>query len=457
MAAHLHRANDTAFVDGIDADSVGPKITDVEQAVIGGDDSANRLVTDEVAATNLVVGCLDDGKIVAAKIAHEQLTAIGLQRELHGHLAHVEQGQHPVRYQIDRGELIRTRTRDERLTGIGQDDDVLWLLADRHRAAHRKLLRIDDGNRIVGAIADDRQLSIGRDLGETRRTAHLYCCDDRPFIKIDDRNIGRAGVGHVSTLAIRGNRDEVGRAMNPNGRFDCVALRANDADVIGVGIGNVDFVAGGTGGDARRTCAYRDRLDIAKLKQIENADRVALAVGNVGVFVVAGFDGRALMAGGRAQREDHHAYRSSPPPRGKLSQPPPCCAHQRAAADPAVALPRRTNGSATGSATERPSTLAIWRTSAMRSSNCCGKSDWLPSLRAWSGSVWTSMIKPSAPTATAARDSGVTLLRLPVPWLGSTIIGRWLKRCTAGTMLRSSVLRVWSAKVRTPRSHRITL
>src|SRR5579883_1159753 len=68
-----------------------------------------------------------------------------------------------------------------------------------------------------------------------------------------------------------------------------------------------------------------------------------------------------------------------------------------------------------------------------------------------------STMSPSAPTATAARDSGVTLLRLPVPWLGSTTIGRWLSRCTAGTMLRSSVLRVWSAKVRTPRSHSTTL
>src|SRR5437870_4554971 len=36
-------------------------------------------------------------------------------------------------------------------------------------------------------------------------------------------------------------------------------------------------------------------------------------------------------------------------------------------------------------------------------------------------------------------------------------MGRWLSRWTAGTTLRSSVLRVCSAKVRTPRSHSTTV
>src|SRR5437899_5695543 len=42
------------------------------------------------------------------------------------------------------------------------------------------------------------------------------------------------------------------------------------------------------------------------------------------------------------------------------------------------------------------------------------------------------MSRPSAPTATAARESGRTLWRLPVPWRGSTKIGRWLRFFTAG-------------------------
>ena len=95
--------------------------------------------------------------------------------------------------------------------------------------------------------------------------------------------------------------------------------------------------------------------------------------------------------------------------------------------------------------------------SAISSANWSGKRDWYPSESARSGSACTSTIRPSAPAATAARASGVTLSRLPVPWLGSTMMGRCDKCFTAGITLRSSVLRVWSAKVRTPRSHRITL
>src|SRR4029077_8117064 len=90
----------------------------------------------------------------------------------------------------------------------------------------------------------------------------------------------------------------------------------------------------------------------------------------------------------------------------------------------------------------RPTTAAIWRTCTIRSSNCSGNSDCMPSDSALSGWLCTSTISPSAPTATDARDRGVTLLRFPVPWLGSTTIGKWLSHCTAGTMLRSSVLRV---------------
>ena len=49
---------------------------------------------------------------------------------------------------------------------------------------------------------------------------------------------------------------------------------------------------------------------------------------------------------------------------------------------------------------------------------------------------------PSAPAATAARAMGATLSRIPVAWLGSTIIGRWESSLITGTQERSSVLRV---------------
>src|SRR5438876_532786 len=88
---------------------------------------------------------------------------------------------------------------------------------------------------------------------------------------------------------------------------------------------------------------------------------------------------------------------------------------------------------------ERRNEKEIARHSSARARNCSGKSDWNPSERARSGFGCTSTINPAAPAATAAKAIGCTLSRLPVPWLGSTMIGKWLRRCTAGTTLRSSV------------------
>ena len=66
------------------------------------------------------------------------------------------------------------------------------------------------------------------------------------------------------------------------------------------------------------------------------------------------------------------------------------------------------------------------------------------------------MIRPSAPAATAALDTRLTSSHLPVPWLGSTMTGRWVSCLSIGTALMSSVLRVYVSKVRMPRSHSMT-
>ena len=104
----------------------------------------------------------------------------------------------------------------------------------------------------------------------------------------------------------------------------------------------------------------------------------------------------------------------------------------------------------------RPMTGAIWRRSWTSSANISGVIDWGPSESARFGSWWTSIIRPSAPTAAAARLRGATFSRRPVPWEGSTRMGRWLRFFTAGTMARSRVFREKSENVRTPRSQKIT-
>src|ERR1035437_398099 len=66
-----------------------------------------------------------------------------------------------------------------------------------------------------------------------------------------------------------------------------------------------------------------------------------------------------------------------------------------------------------------------------------------PSLTAFWGHGWTSTIRPSAPMATAARESGGTRLRLPVAWLGSRTTGRCVSSFNTGTAaLAGGVARV---------------
>ena len=78
----------------------------------------------------------------------------------------------------------------------------------------------------------------------------------------------------------------------------------------------------------------------------------------------------------------------------------------------------------------------------MRVSNWAGVMDWAPSQRAWGGSLCTSMMRPSAPAATAARLMRSTIHALPQAWEGSTTTGRWESCFTASTAERSRVLRV---------------
>ena len=58
------------------------------------------------------------------------------------------------------------------------------------------------------------------------------------------------------------------------------------------------------------------------------------------------------------------------------------------------------------------------------------------------GSLCTSIIRPSAPAATAASAIEPTREARPVAWLGSTTTGRWVNSLSTGTAERSSVLRV---------------
>jgi len=109
-----------------------------------------------------------------------------------------------------------------------------------------------------------------------------------------------------------------------------------------------------------------------------------------------------------------------------------------------------------GSGMVRPTAGAMIRNCDINSSNCSKRSDCAPSLRAWSGSGCTSISKPSAPAATAARPMGATMSRRPVPCEGSAMMGRCESFFTTGWRKCPSYCACRVSKVRMPRSHRIT-
>src|SRR5271154_577825 len=99
---------------------------------------------------------------------------------------------------------------------------------------------------------------------------------------------------------------------------------------------------------------------------------------------------------------------------------------------------------------------AITRNSCISLANCSGKSVCAPSETALSGFGCTSISKPSAPAATAARAIAGTLSRRPTPCDGSPSIGRCDSFLMTGIAEMSIVLRVYVSKVRMPRSQSMT-
>src|SRR2546422_3819087 len=139
----------------------------------------------------------------------------------------------------------------------------------------------------------------------------------------------------------------------------------------------------------------------------------------------------------------------------RLSTPKP--AHQFRIPHSAFRIPHLSQAPTdAGSATRRPITSAITRTSRISWANWSGNSVCAPSESACSGLGCTSIMMPSAPAATAARAIGMTLSRSPVPWDGSAMIGTCDSLCTTGMAVRANTLRVAVSNPRKPRSHRIT-
>lgn len=83
--------DESAIVDGVDADGVGIEVANPEQGIIGGDDTECGMRADEVGSADLVCVGIDFGDRVAVEVAHEDLAAVGFEGEMKRRFANVEQ------------------------------------------------------------------------------------------------------------------------------------------------------------------------------------------------------------------------------------------------------------------------------------------------------------------------------------------------------------------------------
>src|SRR5581483_6413838 len=204
---------------------------------------------------------------------------------------------------IDCGDLSRAGARYKSLAALGQDRDVLGLLAHLDGGAHSESRGLDDGNRTVGAVAYHHQLAVGRNARQPRRTADPNIGYDFVVLEVNHRHVGRPRVRHITPGAIGRNIDEVWFALHANRSNHLVSFGVDDADIVRPGVDDVNFVLPGVDRDSRRAAAHSNGFDDVKTRQrsrsqVDHTDRIAFAVGNVGVFAV---EGTVIRQGARAK------------------------------------------------------------------------------------------------------------------------------------------------------------
>jgi hypothetical protein len=111
-------------------------------------------------------------------------------------------------------------------------------------------------------------------------------------------------------MSIRRNINEEGTSVYPNGSDNLILLRIDHADVRGNAVNNVNFVALRIGCNSRRIVSDLQSSYWPKTTQVDDRNRIALAIGYVSIFAVerAVARERALVkvvpSGGQDERDE---------------------------------------------------------------------------------------------------------------------------------------------------------
>ena len=181
---------------------------------------------------------------------------------------------------------------------------------DSDGGTHGEARRIDDGNRVVGAIADHDCRSVRRNAGQAGTSANMKRSRNAAMVKIKHRNIVRPGIGNVGAVSVGRNIDEERTPVNSYGRDHLISLRINHADIRRAGIDDINFVALWIGGNSSGLRANLQSSYGAETAEIDNRNRVALAIGYICEFSVErAITGESALvevvpAGGQDERDE---------------------------------------------------------------------------------------------------------------------------------------------------------
>ena len=149
-------------------------------------------------------------------------------------------------------------------------------------------LRVDQGDGTVAPVTDHDGCAVGRNPRQSRRSAHPDIAQHQPLFQIQHRNVGRPGIRDIGAFAVRRHIDEVRSGVHADGGDYFIAFRINHADAVRLRIHHIDFVFPAVGGNAGWIAPHPYGRGRLKGAQINHRNRIALAVGNVGVLAVGG-------------------------------------------------------------------------------------------------------------------------------------------------------------------------
>jgi len=130
------------------------------------------------------------------------------------------------------------------------------------------------------------------------------------MIEIKNGNVSRTGIGDVSAASVGRNVDEVGMSIDADGGNNFILLGVDHADIRRPGVNHINFVSLGISRNSSRLVAHLQSSHRTKATQVNDGNRVALAVADVCKFAVersvAGESAlvKVVPAGGEEERDE---------------------------------------------------------------------------------------------------------------------------------------------------------